>query len=102
MTSNALRASRRRFIASAAPAVGLAACGVKPDAPLDVVVVGAGLAGLAAALELEKVGFHVQVIASEPQVLRLRSDWITARRWERSSASSIRHTSILSVAQDSR
>jgi len=68
MTSDALRASRRRFIASAASAVGLAACGVKPDAPLDVVVVGAGLAGLAAALELEKAGFNVQVIESEPHV----------------------------------
>ncbi len=65
------RASTRRaflggFGAAAVAGTGLAGCGRRGDA--DVVVIGAGLAGLNAALLLEEAGLRVLVLEARPRV----------------------------------
>src|SRR4051794_678030 len=62
--------TRRRFVAGAAAAgVSLAAgCSGSPRRRQSVVVVGAGLAGLVAAHELERAGFRVTVLEARSRV----------------------------------
>lgn len=59
--------SRRKFLAGAAAAASLAACRGRDDAA-DVIVIGAGLAGLHAARLLERVGARVRVLEGSARV----------------------------------
>jgi monoamine oxidase len=59
---SANRYSRRRLVASAGALAALPVIGRAAGPRLDVVVVGAGLAGLNAALLLEEQGYRVQVL----------------------------------------
>jgi len=66
--------------AAPAPAVAPAA----PEKPLDAIVVGAGIAGLACAGELTKAGLHVVVLeASDAPGGRIRTDIVDGFRLDR-------------------
>jgi monoamine oxidase len=70
-TSDHIRLTRRRFVAAGAAAGVSLAVGCSAAAPRKrgrVVVVGAGLAGLVAAYELERPGFRVTVLEARPRV----------------------------------
>jgi monoamine oxidase len=59
---------RREFVAAAAASTLNAGCASPSRAPLDVVVLGAGLAGLNAALSLEAAGARVCVLEASARV----------------------------------
>src|SRR6478672_8707550 len=68
--------TRRRFVAAAGGVAAAAAAGSGVRAALgsraasrsDVIVVGAGLAGLTAAYELKRAGFDVKVLEARDRV----------------------------------
>jgi monoamine oxidase len=70
MTEPAFKLGRRTFIGAAAALGASPSLAAKPKAPakLDVVVVGAGLAGLHAAHLLEAKGLRVQVVEASDRV----------------------------------
>ncbi len=61
--------SRRRVLAAAATsAIGISARSARAATKADVIVVGAGLSGLNAALALEELGYSVQIVEGRERV----------------------------------
>ena len=56
------RDSRSLFVVLAIAALSAAQCGQSPDHESDILVIGAGIAGLSAALEAAELGAHVTVV----------------------------------------